>query len=179
MTEEINNTNEVNKGGVKTEEGKAISKMNALKHGLLSRSVVLNYENKDEFEAFRLQMIKKFEPADIFEEVLVDRIVCGFWRLKRAIFVEKNMMEWYEENREEFAIFKESALQEERKQIRNTLGNESIENILRYEASIDRSTWRAVHELERLQAKRMGKQVELPTVLDMDIGGSFGKNLSS
>ena len=33
-------------GGVKTEEGKAISKYNALKHGLLSKEVLLDGEDE-------------------------------------------------------------------------------------------------------------------------------------
>ena len=39
----------------------------------------------------------------------------------------------------------------------------------RYEAHIDRVLYRALHELERLQAKRRGQQIDAPHVLDVDV----------
>ncbi len=169
-------TNNINKGGVKTEEGKAISKMNALKHGLLSREVLLIGDDENQFELLKVKLIKELDPDGMFEGLLVDRIVAGFWRLKRALFVEKNTMEWYAEDRGEWSFGEESKEQVERKHIKNTLGNDNVENILRYETTIERGIFRALHELERLQAKRQGKEVDLPQVLDISVGGSFGKN---
>ncbi len=37
-------------GGVKTEEGKAVSKYNALKHGILSQEVLLESENEKRYK---------------------------------------------------------------------------------------------------------------------------------
>ena len=169
-------TEEKNKGGVKTEEGKAVSKMNALKHGLLSNEVLLAGDDENKFELLKVKLNNEFNPVGMFEELLVDRIIAGFWRLKRALFVEKNMMEWYADDREEWSFAHESELQTERKYIKNTLGNETVENILRYETTIERGIFKALHELERMQAKRNGKEVALPSVLDISGGGSFGKN---
>jgi len=42
----------------------------------------------------------------------------------------------------------------------------------RYEAHIDRVLYRALHELQRLQAKRRGQQIDAPHVLDVDITGN-------
>jgi hypothetical protein len=167
---------EINKGGVKTEEGKAISKMNALKHGLLSREVLLEGDDQNQFQLLRTKLNNELIPVGMFEELLVDRIVSGFWRLKRALNVEKNTMDWYISDKEMIVLMHESEEQTNRKQIKNTLSNETIENILRYEITIERGIFRALHELERLQAKRNGKEVELPSVLDISVGGSFGKN---
>ena len=41
-------------------------------------------------------------------------------------------------------------------------GLDAIKQLLRYEAAAERSCYRAFHTLERLQAKRMGKDVSPP-----------------
>ncbi len=89
-------------------------------------------------------------------------------------------MEWHQNDYEMFNMMPESEEQAERKGIRDMLNNKSVENILRYETTIERSVFRALHELERLQAKRNGEKPSLPGVLDIDIQGmgSFGKNAS-
>jgi len=46
------------------------------------------------------------------------------------------------------------------------LGNEKT---LRFEACIERAFYRALHELQRLQAKRAGEQVPGPATLDVDV----------
>ncbi len=168
---------EINKGGVKTEAGKAISKMNALKHGLLSREVLLEGDDENQFLSLQTKLNNELNPIGMFEELLVDRIVGSFWRLKRALNVEKNTMDWYALEGDKFVFTEETKEQTFRKQVKNTLSNESIENILRYETTIERSIFRALHELERIQAKKQGKMVDLPGVLDISMEGSFGKNL--
>ena len=56
------------------------------------------------------------------------------------------------------------------------LSNDSVDIILRYETTIERSLFRALHELERLQAKRNGKDVQVPAVVDVNLDSSFRKN---
>ena len=56
------------------------------------------------------------------------------------------------------------------------LSNDSVDTILRYETTIERSLFRALHELERLQAKRNGKDVQVPAVVDVNLDSSFRKN---
>jgi hypothetical protein len=66
--------------------------------------------------------------------------------------------------------------QQTRQNIKNMLSNESIETILRYETTIERSIFRALHELERIQAKRNGKDTPIPAVVDVNLDSSFRKN---
>jgi hypothetical protein len=51
-----------------------------------------------------------------------------------------------------------------------------LEKIGRYEAAAERSLYKALHELQRLQAARQGQAVTPPAVLDVDVtvGGSEG-----
>ena len=49
----------------------------------------------------------------------------------------------------------------------NTLGK-----FRRYEAHIDRTLYKALHELQRLQAVRLGHKVSAPLAIDIDISKS-------
>ncbi len=164
------------KGGPKTEQGKAVSRLNALKHGLLSKAVLLESEDAKTLAELTSDMRAEFDPHGPLEEILVDRIASCYWRLRRAVWVEKNAMDWYEEDEEMLVVYPEPDEQVARKRIKNTLGNDSIEKVLRYETAIERSMFRALHELERLQAKRNGKDTPIPAVVDVTVDSSFGKN---
>jgi hypothetical protein len=80
------------RGGVKTEEGKAVVKYNALKHGILSESVLIDkgsgMEDPDEFRALQSYVVQELKPVGAIEEMLADRIITGYWRLRRAIIAE-------------------------------------------------------------------------------------------
>lgn len=59
--------------GPKTDQGKAIASQNALKHGLLSKDLILKDECLMEFNEFRNEIYQTLEPLGCLEEVLVDR----------------------------------------------------------------------------------------------------------
>lgn len=84
-------------------------------------------------------------------------------------------MEWYQNDFDFFPVG-QSEEQQARKSIKNMLSNDSVDTILRYETTIERSLFRALHELERLQAKRNGKEVQVPAVVDVNLDSSFRKN---
>ena len=165
-------------GGVKTSEGKDISKLNALKHGLLSDEILLKGENEQSLTELGKQIKQSLKPVGELEMLLVDRIVANFWRLRRVMEVEKAAMEWekYDEGVDINFNFggypKDEDLekaQKERKQIRNMIANNNTEQILRYETTIERSIYRALHELQRLQASRLGEKPPLPINVDIDV----------
>ena len=57
--------------------------MNALKHGLTGRDVVLPGENPDDFESFREDLLTSLDPRDALEGALAENIVAYLWRLRR------------------------------------------------------------------------------------------------
>jgi len=59
-------------GGVKTPEGKTISKMNAQKHGVLSK--LLTDEEAQEANSIHRSLIKQFKPQGMIEQILVERL---------------------------------------------------------------------------------------------------------
>ena len=79
------------KGGVKTDEGKAVSKYNALKHGILSKQILFDGEDEEELLALEKRLRAELSPATEIELLLVDKIASNIWRLKRALSFEKMM----------------------------------------------------------------------------------------
>jgi hypothetical protein len=138
--------NNEHKGGPKTPQGKDIAKMNALKHGLLSKEVLIDGESEDELLLITSNFNQEFEPETEMEKVLVDRIVANIWRLKRAMKMEDGEV-----------ISSGGGLMYD------------SDKFFRYETMLERGIFKALHELERLQARRSGKDVPLPIPVDVDL----------
>jgi len=83
-----NRSNALKSTGPRTPEGRAVSKMNALRHGLLSKEVLVRGLHAREsgrdlralYQVFRTQ----YQPVGPVEEMLVEQIVTARWRLRRA-----------------------------------------------------------------------------------------------
>jgi len=133
-------------GGVKTEEGKAVSRYNAMRHGLLSEQVLMEKEDESILLELEKRLRSELKPANEMELLLVDRIAGNTWRLKRALGMEKHGV------------------------ITNSGGlMYDSDKYFRYEIMLERSIFKALHELQRLQADRKGEKVPLPVVVDVDI----------
>jgi|SRR6185436_10777390 len=78
--------------GPKTARGRAASKMNALKHGILSDQVIVRGRNIKESSRDYIALHQRFRddlnPVGVLEELLVDQIVTTHWRLRRALRAE-------------------------------------------------------------------------------------------
>jgi len=78
--------------GPKTPEGRAVSKMNALKHGISSKAMLVRglklKENSRELDALYERFWQAYDPVGPVEEMLVDQIVTAQWRLRRALRAE-------------------------------------------------------------------------------------------
>jgi hypothetical protein len=70
--------------GPKTPEGKAASSMNALRHGLRARTVVLPGESQEEFDKIFAGLQDLYQPQNVAEQYLVDQAVIAQWMLVRA-----------------------------------------------------------------------------------------------
>lgn len=83
-----NRINGAKSRGPVTAEGKAIASQNALKHGLLARSVVLRNECNDGFEAAHAALRAELQPRTYVENELVEIMANANWRRKRAWHLE-------------------------------------------------------------------------------------------
>ncbi len=69
--------------GPKSLAGKRAVRLNALRHGLLARDVVLPDEPADAFEDLRNAVHADLAPSGPVEGLLADRVVNAMWRLRR------------------------------------------------------------------------------------------------
>ena len=90
------NKKNAQKGGIKTKEGKAIVKYNALKHGLLAKEVVITIgegaETPEEFNSLLEALQTQLAPEGTLEEMLVEKIAVAYWRLRRAYRYEVGLI---------------------------------------------------------------------------------------
>mgnify|MGYP001562873861 CR=1 FL=1 len=158
------------KGGVKTEEGKAVSKYNAIKHGILSKEVLLEGEDEKSLVELGRRVRTEIEPVGEVELILTDRVIANIWRLRRLLEVERATMEWQrEEQLDWMRKFEKDEEQGIRKATKEMIVNEDIEVLLRYETAVERSIFKSLHELQRIQAARMGEKPPAPVAIDVDI----------
>jgi hypothetical protein len=91
------NRQNAQKAGVKTEEGKEVSKRNAIKHGILSDEVIIrrgrNAESEELYLEMRSRMVEHFQPVGSLEEALVDELFAAYWRKRRVLRAERALME--------------------------------------------------------------------------------------
>ncbi|MFC1783285.1 hypothetical protein ACFL02_06825 [Planctomycetota bacterium] len=174
---EANRGNALKSTGPVTPAGKARVAQNAVKHGLLARHSVIQGESQEEFDAFRQRLFTHLVPEGELELILVDRIAAIVWRLHRAGRFEEEMFSQLEENKERQREINESQDKKDFTYYLITRPRELVislnfEHLNRYETQIERSLFRTLHELQRLQAARQGRQVSAPLVVDVDVSGS-------
>ena len=209
---EANRRNARKSTGPKTPQGKAAVRLNALRHGLLSKEILLPGEDEAALEELGERLRAELRPVGELESLLVEKIVASIWRLRRLGRVEAGIFFW--ERNEESAERAEREAQSYVLELPETFGprdttivdegkyrealtrawrlrNEqesetamlgrtfardadranAFSKLSRYETAIERSLYKALHELERQQAARLGTNVAPPQVLDVDVSG--------
>ncbi len=71
-------------GGPRTARGKKISSKKSAKHGILSRTPVINGESEKDWKAHLEGMRTSLKPGAHYEEVLVHRAAVCLWRRTRV-----------------------------------------------------------------------------------------------
>ena len=166
------------RGGVKTDEGKEVSKYNALKHGIL-KETVSDYEqsfSKDVMDRLNSQ----FQPLGVLEKILVDRIAVYYVRLFRGAKAENEYMQSILNPRQisvqdlmpQISFTETTVINEG---YTPTINHEVVDRLsttfLRYEIALENRMYKAIHELQRMQAIRNGDNVPPPLALDVDMTG--------
>src|ERR1700681_2042140 len=129
---EANRRNSQKSTGPKTPEGKSAVSMNALRHGLRARTVVLPGEDPTEFHQLCNDLEAEWTPQSRTEQFYVEQMAVSQWKLTRMEVVEVN-------------IFKDT-------DPKNQLS--MLDRLWQAECRLERSFARAQRELERLQKSR-------------------------
>src|ERR1041385_8748806 len=84
--------------GPVTPEGKKRSCMNAVRHGILARSVIIGKESAEAFAELLQSYLDSLAPRDGAERDVVEEMVAAKWRQLRTLNVED---EWLEQELDE------------------------------------------------------------------------------
>jgi hypothetical protein len=94
---EANRRNAQLSTGPKTDAGKAASRLNAVKHGLLAKEIVITrgdfQEDEQEFALLLERLREEKHPVGISEELEVQKIAICYWRRARAIRCEHGALQ--------------------------------------------------------------------------------------
>jgi len=174
---EANRTNALKSTGPQTPEGKAKIAQNAVKHGLLAEHILIRDENREDYEAFRDIMAANLQPEGSVESLLVERIITAAWRLRRAVRLERDVIHRVLDSRMRSRKKQPELYKGEPELPPSTVAADTIRDtdiygrISRYEAHLERSMYRALHELQRIQAVRHNVNVPLPVAVDVTVHG--------
>lgn len=147
------NKENAKKGGVKTEEGKLKSRLNAVKHGMmLTSQMLLKGEDVKELAEFRGSVIFELVPHGELELLLVDRFISSAWRLRRVISIETNDIRNLYSKR--VAEYPDSLSYYKQQAESAFMSGPSVDKILRYEAAMERQMYKALDKFIELREKR-------------------------
>jgi hypothetical protein len=175
--------------GPNTAAGKATVSRNALRHGLRAVALVIaGVESQEDWDAFSLDVERSLHPHGAVETALADRVAELLWRIRRVARAEHDMLTAAQERDEAVALYEQSqpsVSQEARRAVKSTLyasaliprpprarlmpRGDQLQQLIRYEAHLNRQLFHALHELEALQARRSGNPAPLARI---DIHGA-------
>jgi hypothetical protein len=132
---QANQANAQHSTGPKTQQGKARSAENNLRHGLASGRLIIPGECKAEYEALEADLLKKHRPADITETLLVQEMAQSHWLKERAIRLQSKAFG------ESDSIPKDLAI------------------LMRYQTTNQRAYHKALNTLTKLQNQRKKDEI--------------------
>ena len=150
---------QTNKRGPKTAAGKARSRVNATRHGLAGRTVLLPSEDLIEFETFTVEFMASLDPHTPMERELARTISDGYWRLRRVRTTEDSLYAiGHDEPSGDFTAQNET-IHAACTQGRTFRDNDrAFVNLSIYESRIHRNIEKATKQLNEIQAERKQRQ---------------------
>ena len=158
---EANRRNAQRSTGPKTDDGKARSSRNNLRHGLTGQVTVLPGEDREVHDAFCNELMASLKPETPMERDLAQSIAEDSWRLNRAVAIDANM----------FALGRGPKCGKNGHEIRNALADArtfqeraaQFNLLTLYEQRINRNRQRNLKQLQELQAERAQHTEETQT----------------
>jgi hypothetical protein len=90
---EANCRNALKSTGPKTENGKHVSRCNAVRHGLTAETVIGALEDAEDYKEFEAAITADYDAQSAVERELVLRLASILWRLRRATTMETGLFE--------------------------------------------------------------------------------------
>jgi len=137
---EANRRNAQKSTGPRTPEGKTAVRLNALRHGMRARTVVLPGEDRQEFNSLCDVLEAEWQPRTATELFYLEQMAVSQWKLTRMEVGEADVYHEVEGAKTQVPL---------------------LDRIWRAQSRMERSYARAQRELERIQASR-GTQSRQP-----------------
>jgi hypothetical protein len=140
--------------GPKTLQGKQAVRMNAFQHGLTGQSLMMTAGEAPYYQSLSRGFQERFQPADVFEKQLLQKIIDTNWRLNVCAALECNLtatgtatsLGMTAQDERTDAVFAHCHAW--------TQASDQFEKLGRYEAGLNRRLLSMVAELERVQNAR-------------------------
>jgi hypothetical protein len=153
---EANRLNAQHSSGPRTAEGKAVSRMNALKSGIDARSLIIPGENAAELQALADGMTAEHAPSTATERALVDSIVYSTWLLNRLRKTETQLTQMAIAEAGGNPAFALAA----------AFRNKDLARVHRHINTHRRAIHESLAELRRLRAAREAEEEAVPEPLE-------------
>jgi hypothetical protein len=150
-------------GGPRTAKGKAVVRLNPIRHGVLSQTPVIPLvESREDWERLRDGLFEYWKPDGMMQAALVDRIATLVWRQYRVVRFESESIaaylndvprDWRMSRRAAGMPVPESVTPEVVEEMDRMLtarllpGDETIDKIMRYEVRLHRFLLQTIHQL--------------------------------
>jgi hypothetical protein len=150
---EANRQNAQKSTGPKTPEGRAAVRLNGVKHGLTAETIVLKGESQADFTAMLDSFEAEHDPATPTEEALVVQLALANWRLRRLYHQEAGFYACQLQSLK--GMQKDLNLDDAGRMGHAAAWSESTLGLFsRQEGRLERTFYRALHELQRLRKER-------------------------
>lgn len=199
MTQKALDANRSNAGkstGPRSQEGKATVSKNRMLHGLRAWADVVPGEDATEYERLQADLVEELKPAGEIERALTARVGSCLWRLWRMQRIEAGYFAREKDGALTRIIKPKLSLDQQFKELTGeapetpntkvkepeTLeswglawvrmcnhGSNIIDKLGRYETGLERSLYKSLHELERLQRRRLGEAMPAPLAVDVSV----------
>jgi hypothetical protein len=160
---DANRRNAQKSTGPKTQEGRAAVRLNGVKHGLTAETLILAGESAEDFQALLDAFEAEQQPETALEATIVRKAAICTWRLQRVYRAEAGFFHWREQALTTHSEDFRSRDEDQRlatifvQDVPSTLpltACGTLAYLVRYEAHLERSLYRALAELRRLRADR-------------------------
>jgi hypothetical protein len=142
-----NRANATKSTGPRTEDGKAASRNNALKHGIDAHASVLPGEDPDELEALAEYYRERFRPCSAEQDHLVNTMIRADWNGRRYARIQAELTvrllgEMDPADQSLAALF-----------MPDNPAARALNRVIRYAEAAERTWFRALNEMSRIQLR--------------------------
>jgi hypothetical protein len=146
---EANRLNAQSSTGPATDDGKAKSSRNAIKHGFFARDLLLPGESEKEFHELVEGLLVRMAPRDVYEVNIVDQIIADMWKLRRVRSAEHQLMLKRDRAMRESTGISSSEPGRLLLAALSDVENPELDRLHRYERRLLKSLHHNMHELRR------------------------------